>query len=61
MGGDSSETKGRYLILPSKTVTSAKALDPIAAKLLHSEELEVYNASRKGRQVSVAATNPRDE
>ncbi len=34
-----------------QTVMSAKALDPVAAALLHPEELAVYSASRKGRQV----------
>lgn len=32
-------------------MTSADALDPAAAALLHPAELEIYTGSRKGRQV----------
>lgn len=32
-------------------MTSANALDPAAAALLHPAELEIYTGSRKGRQV----------
>ncbi len=38
-------------LLPRKVVTGATSLDPIASSLLYPEELAVYSASRKGRQV----------